>query len=279
LTIFFRWVLAIGFSGLFVVLVHLFALGFKPEKVEPTPLPELIGQPETLFIGTSLFAHGIPRRGQGLMEGQSSYERIAAPAMSETVALDVLESALDIQSIQCVVIEISLFIRSFNFEVNPKSLGLLQLLRNASRQFKGDIRLVLGFSKPEGAGFYFEPEIDKKASRDPVQLERFYPFVIREPEQKLRLSALLARAAEQSVQVIFILPPRSESAANYMGRRQTESLAQQANALASTNGVPLWNAGSAWPDELFVDYSHLNLAGRGRFMAFLTNHANSLNDR
>ncbi len=279
MTIFLRWVLTIGFSGLFVVLVHLLALGFKPEQVEPTPLPELIGQPDTLFIGTSLFAHGIPRRGQGLMEDQSSYERIAAPAMSETVALDVLESALDIQSIQCVVIEISLFIRSFNFEVNPKSLGLLQLLRNASRQFKGDIRLVLGFSKPEGAGFYFEPEIDKKASRDPVQLERFYPFVIREPEQKLRLSALLARAAEQSVQVIFILPPRSESAANYMGRRQTESLAQQANALASTNGVPLWNAGSAWPDELFVDYSHLNLAGRGQFMAFLTNQASSLNDR
>lgn len=240
-------------------------------------LPPSIAHSDTVFIGTSLFAYGIPRQGQGMLHDRSTHTRLAWPRMNESQIVDLLDRVLQTPGVKTVVIEVSPFIRDFRSELEPRSPTLIGQIRGLSQQFKQDsITLMQHFLSrniPVKSKFIDEPLIDRKVHFDKSDFERLYPLSLRMPLQPERLQEALRVARGKSVDVLFVLPPRSQAAVDFMGPEQALRFLQRADAFGRAFGVPVWNAGLAWDNQLFVDHAHLNRRGRDKFIAFLKAYA------
>lgn len=255
------------------MLINLLANRVRVETPVSDEFPESINNSDVVFIGTSLFAFGIPHQGQGLLEKKSSYTRLAWGRMTESETLDLLEKALEISEVRLVLIELNPFIRDFRDEVEIKSPVFLEPIREYSLKFKNDLNLIrryqLSNKELQKSRFLVEPEIDHDTAFNWTNFLKLNPFQVRSPKQASRLSELLVIAKTRSVQVLFVLPPRSQVAADYLGKELLARLNKEAETFGEKFGVPVWNTGESWDNYLFVDHTHLNRKGREQFIAFL----------
>jgi hypothetical protein len=97
------------------------------------------------------------------------------------------------------------------------------------------------------------------------EARRVYPLVLREPCDKPRLEAAVARAKGQGIRVVLILPPRSPDGDRMLGPELTRDLASRADTYARRLGVPLFAPHGDWRNDEFIDLAHVNQAGRAHF--------------
>jgi hypothetical protein len=219
--------------------------------------------------------HAFPEQGptRWPIDDRRTYIRFAIHSLDEHQTLDLLDLVLK-RPTEVVLVEINPIAFDFAFERQAQEVWTASILmpfnelRRFSIQTRRGLRVVvaaLGGTAPMIQQATAAAPPDRPFHIDPDGLARLYPLFLRAPREAGRLRRLIAEAREKGIEIVLSAPPRSATAANYMGRQAALRAQMHFAALAKQFGVPLFQPAFAWPDRFFSDQAHLNRAGALRF--------------
>lgn len=229
-----------------------------------------------VVIGSSLMRHAFPEQGPArapIGDGQT-YVRFAVSGLVEHKALDLVDLVLKGPT-KVILIEINPIAFDFAFEERDQReiwpfspLWVLKKLRGFSDQARLGLRAVVdtfGGAEPVTQQMTAPARPDHPFFVDKDLLARLYPLFLRPPREVERLRLQIARAREKGIEIVLLAPPRSTTAASYIGKDASKQIQLHLAAVAEKFGLPLFQPAFAWPDNLFVDQAHLNRTGASRF--------------
>lgn len=267
------WLMAIAFAVLVLVGLTRFERQWWSE-------PDRLPQAPVVIIGSSLMLHAFPEQSPAKwpVDDRLTYVRFAISGIDEAQTLDLLSLVLKRPS-ELVLVEINPIAFDFAFQRQAQDSWAASILMpfNELRQFSAEARrgfrvLVAGLG---GAASIVQKmtssaPLDQRFHVDADDLARLYPLFLRAPRETGRLRRLIAKAQEQGIEIVLSVPPRSATAASYIGRQAALQAQEHFAILAEELGVRLFQPEFAWPDRFFNDQAHLNRAGALRFQEELT---------
>lgn len=219
--------------------------------------------------------HAFPEQGPAKwpIDDRRNYVRFAVNSMDEQQTLDLLDLVTK-RPTEMVLVEINPIAFDFAFERQTQEawaswvLAPFNELRRFSIQTRRGLKIVVGAFG--GTGTPIQQMMDTAPPDQPFRIEtdvlaKAYPLSLRSPREAPRLRRIIAKAREAGIEIVFVVPPRSASAENYMGTEAGIEAQKHFAALAQDFGVRLFQPAFAWPDRFFNDQAHLNRAGALRF--------------
>ena len=235
--------------------------------------PRFAGAP-IVVVGSSLMLHAVPPDGLGqdsLLGDGRSHRRVGVDSAGEKELLSLARRALD-EHASLLLLEVNPLIRDLSAGAKASCSDWVTSVRTTinleRREIARATRLAMGWHARE-AGMGEATGLDKHRAPTALQIAHSYPFRLREPTCRRELERVVASARRQGVQVVLVLPPRSRTAHALLGQSQALELERTAQHLADALGTPLFDAGSPWPDQEFVDHAHLGATGRVHFLQVL----------
>lgn len=235
-----------------------------------------IPQTQVVLIGSSLFANGMPPTGTGLFGDDRTYARVAVGGITEDMVIEFAELVIAADHAKVIVLEIYPFMRVFASDNDGLATRSLLARTFANVQLVGArvktrIAIALGFlTGIQTANVVLGEVADTPAQpiRD-VDLKERFPMLLRKPLNPSSIRDIVSDAHAKGIEVYLIAPPRRQAVVDYIGTDEAVRLEQHVRNTAAEMALPLLYDGGTWPDSLFVDVSHLNRAGRARFMSEL----------
>lgn len=241
--------------------------------VETEEIPEA----SIAVIGSSLMRYAVPpvgSTGYSLLSDGRTHVRLALGNITEEQQIALLTRVLA-SDVEYVFVEIQPFGIDFRFE-EWRQQTFLHGLVNQARRFSLTARRALGrkfrrrlkTESTPGQPPSLMSEADKLDAEFHVSqaaLSLLYPIHERSLVEKDRLDELISVASARQVKLALIAPPRSQTAADYMGTARSKSLEKHFQKLAEELGVPLFQPARWWTDDYFIDQAHMNRRGRNRF--------------
>lgn len=237
--------------------------------------PDRLPQAPVIVIGSSLMLHAFPEQSPAKwpVDDRLTYARLAISGLDERQTLDLLGLVLK-RPTKVVLVEINPIAFDFAFQRQVQDAWAASILMplNEVRQFTGKARRgfriilsALGGAVPIIQKMTSSAPPDRPFHVGPDGLARFYPLFLRAPREAEHLRGLIAEAREKGIEIVLGVPPRSATAANYIGRQAALQAQKHFATLAEELGVRLFQPEFAWPDRFFNDQAHLNRAGALRF--------------
>lgn len=235
------------------------------ERVEGQIDREAMGRP-VVVIGSSLMLYAVPAtfsEPAGLLGDGRGHARFSVQQITEEQILALVSQALDAGA-RTIFVEANSLTFDFAHRRLPWVLRYAKALTERSYELRRPIKWLLGYNV--FASQDEPPVLDSDPVIKPEDLAAAYPLFLREPEHPLRLSKIAEEARRKGVEIVLIVPPRSETAANYMGKEAQEALQAHFEALVRKWGFSLFRTSPFWPDDYFLDHAHMNARGRARFL-------------
>jgi hypothetical protein len=260
------WITAIGVATAFIVLV--ISTWNETAQHYPSGLPP-IPDAQIVFIGSSLTAFALPIKepAEGVLADGRSCAMLSLPGISERLSTRLLAHALE-SGAETVFLEINAYAHEYVDEAEP-AIGrwIVNGMRDAGARLAISVKsLFKSAPKPNyvvkcrGGNANRTLDTAKLLPRD------FYRFQTTEPSRPDELEALITRAREAGVEVIFFSPPRPRVLVDKLGDEDFAEFLAHLDHVAASQGVPLWYSPAPWPDDHFMDIlAHANERGRHRF--------------
>ncbi len=227
---------------------------------------EALGRP-VVVIGSSLLLHAVPaslpEKG-GLLGDGRGHTRVAIQQISEEQTLSLLSQAMEAGA-GTIFVEANSLAFDFAHRRPPWILQASMGLAQRAYDLRRPIRWLLG--REASLGREEAQSLDATSVIEPEALKISHPLHLREPRQPGRLAGILQEARDRGVEIVLVVPPRAQTAADHMGAEAQQTLQAHLAALAGNWGLPLFAPAPAWPDSYFVDHAHMNAQGRARFLA------------
>jgi hypothetical protein len=226
------------------------------------------------FIGTSLIRDAVPEKGPpvGILADGRDHVRVWGLALDEATETRLLNAVID-AGIGTIFLEAYPYIREF--ASSPQKAIETSLVERyeaklvwGARRLRSGARTIMNrlLSRTE------EDEAIRQARTfdgDLSSSKRDYPLRLISPSDAAALRAAIQRAQARGLQVIVVGLPRSQNLVDYLGTDEMQRLNSHVEAFAATLAVLLWSPANAWPNDRFVDQSHLNSSGRQHFVSAL----------
>lgn len=212
--------------------------------------------PFGLVIGTSLVLHAFPPEyaAKALFPEASDADLIGREAwggLSETETVRLLQHAID-AGVKKVFVEIDPLL---HIPSRPMIPEFSDRLRAAALQ-------PLQFADHDTFDPNFYTRVYDGNTRE---LGIYYSAATHAPGNPASIDQALATARKRGLDVVWIAMPRSRAANNYFGSAFDTRLQDFSEVFHAT----IWRPAEFWPNEFFVDHSHLNAKGRARFLSEL----------
>lgn len=256
--------------------VALALLGVGIPSLAPIEPPPDLRAAEVAFIGTSLTLQAVPLDAPpaGLLRDGRRHLRLAISAGSEEQMTALLEGAVA-AGVREIFVEANPYLHSFR--ERPWFLGLIaagwqEAVHDFGRSIRDSIRGLVTETRRGTWSHVSQNDVLRAHGEydgDTSDLSRLYPLRFHLPKDPARLMRVLAEARQQGRRIVFIVFPRSTTAAAYLGAELAREQARYVNLLAQRYEVEVWDLSGPWPDNHFYDQAHVNERGRERFLTIL----------
>lgn len=225
------------------------------------------GRPDVVFIGSSLVGAAIPPGDvQSLtLTGMESSGRLRLDGATQSDLLTALSATLALQP-KVVFFDASPLIFGFSRTPIRQVTSLLRATDYARRNFDG----LLGVGGAKFGNLGSESDWLARRLPDIATHQPEYRLILVPLDDLAWLQQLVARAKSQGIRIVLFDPPRSESAAAHLQAGVQRQAVRAARDLATLLEVEIFQTANAWPNALFADSAHLNLAGRQRILTELS---------
>lgn len=219
--------------------------------------------PFAVFVGDSLFAHAVPPR-------LPASQIFRAADTSAYINRPTKDGLTDREVISRLHLAVTAQVPKIYVELNPlitdltpyeNTFAAQQLVWRFSSNLRSSLLQVLGIDNDEDdLAATFSGKIDESLYSSPhAHAPRYGDEISREVE----------RARDKNLKLTFVLLPRSEAAARYLGSQFESDVKKAADAFSLEYGVSVWKPAPFWPNNFFKDQGHLNARGREFFLARL----------
>jgi hypothetical protein len=201
----------------------------------------------------------------GLLGDGRPHLRIGVAGLSQREAIGALDQSLE-EHADLIFVEANVFVIDLMLRGSANTNWSLPTWwsRDIGPAFRRGIdrlrgrNLAVNLAREQLLGTTFKPK--------ETVLAKLYPFQLRDVSDPAGLARVIEKANRLGTRLIFVVPPRSRAAADFMGTENQAEVHAAFEQLAAAYGIELWVFGPAWPNELFGDHAHLNRAGRERFV-------------
>ncbi|WP_188518558.1 hypothetical protein [Alsobacter metallidurans] len=240
--------------------------------------PPETGSAAVVAIGSSLLRYSIPPRGsaqQSLLGDGAEHVRLALDQITETEQMELLGKALSSRA-KTILLEVNPLVFDFRDQTPERhaSRSLSERLgawqRRLGEWVRSGLKNLLGATQTPLA-LTEAPSLNQPNRISSAKLAALYPLSLHRPREEGTLQTMIAQAKRQGATIVLICPPRSQTAAEFMGPIAAETLRAHIQATADRLGLPLFAPAFAWPDTYFIDQGHMNWQGRRKFMGELAN--------
>jgi hypothetical protein len=227
--------------------------------------------PDILVLGSSLSMLAFPPQiripAAEKQEADRVAIRIALPCSQPAELARVLDEAVR-SGVSTVLFEVNHFLYSLK-PCNPDR-GLSTRLTDFSRALRQRLEWALFGSKSAlGEVAHERVFLARTYDGDPRKLALHYPRDLSSPKAFDLLEDPMSEAVRRGIEVIFIVMPRSRTAARFLGAEFDALLDTGLVELRSRFSGKVWEPARAWPDHYFADWAHMNEAGRARLLSEL----------
>lgn len=255
------------------ILVTLASLG----RASASRIPETVNAP-VVAIGSSLLRYSIPPRGsaqQSLLGDGAEHVRLALDQITETEQMELLGIALSSRA-KTILLEVNPLVFDFRDQTPERhaSRSLSERLAARQRRFgeqvRSGLKTILGAAQTSPA-LVEAANLNLPNRISSAKLAAVYPLSLHDPREEKTLKRLIEQAERQGATIVLLCPPRSQSAAEFMGPTAVETLRAHIQATADRLGLPMFAPAFAWPDTYYIDQGHMNWQGRRKFLDELAN--------
>ena len=219
--------------------------------------------PYGVFIGTSLAENALP-------SGHPAHEIFATAGADDRIVTIASANQSETQILAQTRRSIDMGVKKIFVEINPFLLTLRferRALRNAARsRFVVGIRNLIGRSAVRLRTKVLAAVGLSAYAAELTELRIHYPATVRGPCNPQAIAAALHAARHRGLAVIWVVMPRSQRAADYLGPSFEAEFAEKLHWFAGLFEAEIWRPADFWPNEYFLDNAHLNAEGRTHFL-------------